>query len=60
MEQLGGTDVLGLGENLISVSLISAKRKQRVGQANSVGPTAHFGETKIIATSNREFAGPSW
>ena len=26
---------------------------------NSVGPIAHFGETEIIATGNREFASPS-
>ena len=27
---------------------ISAKSKQRVGQANSVGPIAHFGETEML------------
>ena len=41
------------------VGPISAMRKQRVGQANSVGPIAYFGETIIIATGNREFARPS-
>ena len=25
-----------------------------------MGPIAYFGETKIIATDNREFARPSW
>ena len=33
--------------------------KEHVGQANSVGPIAHFGETEIITTGNREFARPS-
>ena len=34
---------------------ISAKIKQRVGQANSMGPIAHFGETEIIqATESLE------
>ena len=42
-----------------SVRPISAKSKQRVGQTNSVGPIAHFGETEIIATGNREIARPS-
>ena len=42
-----------------SVGPISAMSKQRVGQANSVGLIAHFGETKIITTGNREFARPS-
>ena len=33
--------------------------KEHVGQANSVGPIAHFGETEIITTGNREFPSPS-
>jgi hypothetical protein len=50
---LGETDCLN------SVWPISAKSKQRVGQANPVGPIAHFDESEIIAIGNREFAGPS-
>ena len=42
-----------------SVRPISTMRKQRVGQANSVGLIAHLGETKIITIGNREFARPS-
>ena len=39
---------LGEADFLNSVRLISAKSKQRVGQANSVGPIAHFGETEML------------
>ena len=55
-DQLGGTDALGLGNNLISVRPISVIGKQRVGQANSVGPVAHFGETEMLRKGNREFS----
>ena len=48
-------DVLGLGQN----QPILAKSKQRVGQANSVGPITYLGGTEDIATGNREFASPS-
>ena len=34
-------------------------KQNRVGQANSMGPTAYLGETETIATCNREFASPS-
>ena len=50
---LGETDCIN------SVGPILAMSKQRLGQANSVGPTAYLGETKITAIGNREFAGPS-
>ena len=50
---------LGLTDYTNSVRPILVISKQRVGQANSVGPTAYFGETEIIATGNREFASPS-
>ena len=39
-----------------SVRPISVIGKQRVGQANSVGPIAHFGETETLRKGNREFA----
>jgi hypothetical protein len=39
---------LGVTDCLNSVRPISATSKQRVGQANSVGPIAHFGETKML------------
>ena len=42
------TDVLGLRANINSVRPISAMSKQRVGQANSVGPIAHFGKTETL------------
>ena len=50
-----------LGENgcMNSVRPISAKSKQRVGQANSAGPIAHFGETEIVTIGNKDFARPS-
>ena len=50
---------LGEADCLNSVRPISAKSKQRVGQANSVGPIAYLGGTKIIAIGNKEFASPS-
>ena len=34
---------------------ISVISKQRLGQANSVGPIAHFGETEMLRKGNREF-----
>ena len=34
-------------------------RKQRIGQANSVGPITYLGATEIIATNTREFASRS-
>ena len=37
---------LWFGHNVISVRPISVIGKHRVGQANSVGPIAHFGETE--------------
>ena len=48
IRNLGRTDVLGLGKNLVSVAPIAstlldrseAIRQQRVGQANLVGPIA--------------------
>ena len=49
---LGETDNM----NLVRISAVS---KQRLGQANSVGPTVYLGEIKITAIGNREFAGPS-
>ena len=58
--------MLGLGKTssretncMNSVKPTSAISKRRLGQANSVGPTAHLGETEITAIGNREFAGPS-
>ena len=39
---LGETDCMN------SVRLISTMSKQRVGQANSVGLIAHFGETETL------------
>ena len=39
-----------------SVRPISVIGKQRVGQANSVGPIAHFSETETLRKGNREFA----
>ena len=47
---LGSTDY----EN--SVRLIFVIGKHRVGQTNSVGPIAHFGETETLWKGNREFA----
>ena len=38
-----------------SVRPISVIGKQRVGQANSVGPITHFGETKMLQKGTREF-----
>ena len=38
---------------------ISVIGKQRVGQANSMGPIAHLGETEIVTAGNREFGRPS-
>ena len=43
-----------------SMGPISVIGTKRVGQANSMGPIAHFGETEIIAVGNREFTRPSW
>ena len=42
-DQLDGTDVLGLGQSLISVRPILAMSKHGVDIAISVGPIAHFG-----------------
>ena len=57
---LGEAEIpIGDTECVNSVRPVSAISKQRLGQANSVGPIAHLGETKIIATGNREFASPS-
>ena len=39
-----------------SVRPISVIGKQRVGQANLVGPVAHLGETETLQKGNREFA----
>ena len=39
-----------------SVKPIFVIGKQRVGEANSVGPIAHFGETETLNKGNREFA----
>ena len=39
---------LGLGHNVILVRTILVIVKQRVGQANSVGVIAHFGETEML------------
>ena len=50
---------LGLTDYINSMRLILVMSKQRVGQANSVGPTTYIGETEIIAIGNREFASPS-
>ena len=50
---------LGLTNYINSVRPISVIRKQRVCQANSMGPIGYFGETEIIATGNTEFARPS-
>ena len=36
---------------------ISAKSKQRVGQANSVGPIAHFGETEMLRRETESLQG---
>ena len=38
-----------------SVRPIYVIGKQRVGQANSVGPIAHFGGTEMLQKGNREF-----
>ena len=38
----GGTD------NINSVRLILVISKHRLGKANSVGPTAHFGESETL------------
>ena len=43
-------------DHMNSVRPISVIGKQRVGQANSVGPIAHFGETETLRKGNREFA----
>ena len=40
-----------------SVRSISVKSKQRVGQANSVGPIAHFGETKMLRRETKSLQG---
>ena len=50
---------LGETDHINSVRPISVIDKQRVGQANSMGPIAYFGGTEIIAIGNREFASPS-
>ena len=47
---------LGETDHMNSVRPISVISKQRLGQANSVGPIAHFGETKMLRKGNREFA----
>ena len=47
------TDYTNLVEPILVIS------KQRVGQANSMGPIAYLGETEMIAVGNREFASPS-
>ena len=39
-----------------SVEPISVIGKPRGTQANSMGPTAHFGETEMLQKGNREFA----
>ena len=39
-----------------SVRPISVIGKRRVGQLNSVGPIAHFGETETLRRGNKEFA----
>lgn len=39
---------LGVANCVNSVRPISAKSKQRVGQAKLVGPIAHFGETEML------------
>ena len=43
-----------------SVRPISVIGKQRVGQANSMGPIAHFGETETLRKGNIEFALRTW
>src|SRR3989337_486125 len=50
---------LGEIDHMNSVRPISVISKQRLGQANSVGPIAHFGETKTLRKGNREFALPT-
>ena len=50
---------LGWTDYTNSVGPIRVISKQRVGQANSVGPISYFGETEINAIGNREFASPS-
>ena len=50
---------IGLTDYTNSVRLILVISKQRVGQANSVGPIAYLGGAEIIAIGNREFASPS-
>ena len=65
LEQLGGTDVLGLRENIISVAPIAstqldrseAIRQQRGCQANSVGPIAHLGEIEILQQATESLQG---
>ena len=47
---------LSLSDYFNSVRPISVIRKQRDGQANSVGPIAPFGDTKTLRKRNREFA----
>ena len=42
-----------------SVKPVSAISKQKLGQANSVGPTAYLGETEITTIGNKKFAWPS-
>ena len=62
--QLGGTNFirvrakrnLGETDHINSMRPISIIGKQRVGQANSVGPIAHFGETETLRKGKREFA----
>ena len=49
-------DLTDYTNSVRSILLIS---KQRVGQANSVGPIAYLGGTENITIGNREFASPS-
>ena len=46
-------------DRMNSVRPISAISTQRLGQANSMGPIAHLGETEIIAIGNKEFTSQS-
>ena len=48
---LGETDCMN------SVRLISTMIKQTVGQANSMGPIAHFGDLEILQQSTESLQG---
>ena len=43
-----------------SVRPISEIGKQRLGQANSMGPITHLGETETLRKGNTEFALRTW